>query len=365
MSSEENAIIARGLSKRFPRKVFPRPEYFDVLRDVSFSIKKGERVALIGSNGSGKTTLLKTMATIYLPDAGELLINGYDVYKHAEQIASHTTLISPALDFQKKLTLRQTLKFFHSIQAPYGELDIALDFLKRMHMEYLLDKRLESFSEGQKAITRIAIGMMKKPDIFFLDEITTGLDVNRKEDLVDFLKENVSSDQTIVMVDHDPLIVERICDSYILLSRGVVVKQGLAKDIGRELAYKYEVMAIMKDRPEFDEIVMLFPDQADDVLIDGHVVYFRAEDEDELYSIIERLRLNRETITKYVVSLVDLSNIYHALKPETINEIRTVEDERGLPERTPTFEELQEIIRLFGIMIDTKSGVKIPPRKSA
>ena len=61
-------------------------------------------------------------------------------------------------------------------------------------------------------------------------------------------------------------------------------------------------------------------------------------------SKIKLVCLRRDTITKYVVSLVDLANIYHALKPEALNEIRTVEEEKGLPEKTPTFEELQEII---------------------
>ncbi len=346
----EKEIIAKSISKKFPQKFFPKISYMEVLRDITFEIKKGQKVALIGGNGSGKTTLLKTLAGIYFPDQGKLEIRGINPIDYPEKIAKITSLISPSLDFQRKLTLRQTLKFFYNILYPHGDMDFALSILKEMHMLHMLDKRLEGFSEGQKAITRIAIGLMKQPEILFLDEVTTGLDINRKEDLITFIHDNFK-DNTIVMVDHDPVVVERICDSYILLSQGIIVKQGKAKDIPNELAYKYEVRTLMKKRYSYDEIVMLFPDQADDVLVDGHVVYFRAANEDELYSIIERLKLITNDIVRYVVSTVDLENIYLALKPNAIKQIRNAETKKGLPNKTPTIEELQEIIKMFGIMI--------------
>ena len=129
---KEEIIAAKSIYKKFPKHFFPKIEFFEVLRNISFEVKKGEKIALIGGNGSGKTTLLKTLAGIYFPDKGELLINGKNIKEEAKYIAKITSLISPSLDFQRKLTLNQTLKFFNRILYPSGNMEFALNFLKEM-----------------------------------------------------------------------------------------------------------------------------------------------------------------------------------------------------------------------------------------
>ena len=92
-----------------------------VLSDISFELPKGASVAVTGENGSGKTTLLKVLATLYLPDSGSCRILGMDLVKEAAEIRDRIAFVSPGLDFQRKLTLEENLKFFEKTKINLGK----------------------------------------------------------------------------------------------------------------------------------------------------------------------------------------------------------------------------------------------------
>lgn len=242
------------------RKIFRSPsnrEGTTILSDITFSIPKGASVAVTGENGSGKTTLLKVLATLYLPDGGVNRVLDMDLVRDAPMIREKISFISPGLDFQRKLTLEENLKFFAKVQN--SELDGALHFLEVMNLTDKLEERTETFSEGQKAITRLAIGFMKDAEILFLDEVTTGLDVNRREEVINFLDSEMSR-KTKILVDHNSSVIDRLCDKVLVLMRGGRVDQLInIKELLESLPYAYEITTIPKRKLSDREIRQLWP----------------------------------------------------------------------------------------------------------
>ncbi len=228
-----------------------------VLSDISFDTPRGDSVAVTGANGSGKTTLLKILATLYLPDGGRCRILDMDLIREANLIREFISFVSPGLDFQRKLTLNENLEFFAKVQN--SNLDGAYGFLEEMQLLDKLEDRTETFSEGQKTITRLAIGLMKDADILFLDEVTSGLDVNRKEQVINYLKSELNH-KTILMVDHDSTVIDRLCDKVLILKHGGYVDRMVSiKELLDGLPYSHEITAIPKRTLTEREVKQLWP----------------------------------------------------------------------------------------------------------
>lgn len=250
------AVECEGLTKTF--KSPQNRDGLKVLSNITFKVKKGTALAITGGNGSGKTTLLKVLATLYLPDGGSCKILDLDLIKQTREIQERIAFVSAGLDFQRKLTLRENLQFFAQVQG--SSLDPALRFLDEMNMSHIVDQRTETFSEGQKAITRLAIGLMKEQsEILMLDEVTLGLDVTRKEEVIDYLSKAIRK-KTLLIVDHDSDVIERLCNQVLILRPGGHVDTILPVDhLLRSLPYSHEITAV-PIRPLIDrEVKEIWP----------------------------------------------------------------------------------------------------------
>ncbi|OLS24126.1 MAG: Daunorubicin/doxorubicin resistance ATP-binding protein DrrA [Candidatus Heimdallarchaeota archaeon LC_2] len=253
--SQKYAIEVENLTKIF--KSPGNREGNTILTDISFKIPYGASVAVTGENGSGKTTLLKVLATLYLPDGGMNRILGWDLVRDASMIREKISFVSPGLDFQRKLTLEENLKFFAKVQN--SEIEGALKFLEAMKLMSKIDERTETFSEGQKAITRLAIGFMKDSEILYLDEVTTGLDVNRREEVINYIESELTR-KTKIIVDHNSSVIDRLCDQVLILKRGGRVHKIInIKELLESLPYAYEITAIPKRTLSDREIKQLWP----------------------------------------------------------------------------------------------------------
>ncbi len=257
-------IVSNGLIKEFPtsftlfsKKKTQKGRKKRVLNGISFDLPKGLSLALLGPNGSGKTTLLKTLSTIYSPDGGEAFVCGYDIMKETPEVRKRISFVSPAMDFQKKLTLKQTIDFF--VKVTNGDMALAKEFIEELQLDHLWHTKLETFSEGQKAITRLCVGLQKNPEILFADEPTNGIDFRRKQVVLDFL-EKQGRERTLVLVDHDPEVVDVLCDKILLIALGGTVK-GMV-DVAKlqsEFNYMYDIMVIPKGTIKKKEAEEIWP----------------------------------------------------------------------------------------------------------
>lgn len=301
------ALEVDNVSKEFPNtETLFWGESHRVLNNISFTINKGQNVAIIGPNGCGKTTLLKTISTIYLPDEGTIRVFGNDIFRHPEAARRAFSFVSPALNFQNKLTLRQTMRFFGQVVGKRP--DYIIPFLKRMGILQKMDDRLEGFSEGQRAMVRLAIGFIKDPQILLLDEVVANLDVERKQRIINFLLEQDElQDLTILMVDHEPSVVDRLCDKIIILDKGgVLYKIVSVKELLSMVPYKFNVNVSLKKDMSDRQLAGI----GSDFRRYGNNVRYFAHDETEVDSIIRELLKRSRFVLEFSTSGVSLKDVY-------------------------------------------------------
>mgnify|MGYP001179974303 FL=1 len=301
------ALEVTDLVKEFPTGYGLPPNR--VIEDISFEMDMGDRMAIIGPNGCGKTTLLKTLATIYLPDSGSIKLFSQDMIKNRSRARKTFSFVSPSLNFQSKLTLSQTISYFATVLQKPPE--IVIPFLKRTNLYKMWNSRIESFSEGQKAILRLALGFLKQPKILFLDEVVANLDVSRKESVINIIEEmEAYQDLTLVMVDHDPYVVDRLCSKILVLKgNGTVHSLSSVSDLMNKLHYNFSVDVTLKsDIPDSKALSISKAMRKNNLKIR----YF-AEDEKKLKTIINKLISLGPIIQEFTTSSVSMRDVYYLL----------------------------------------------------
>jgi len=286
-----------------------------VLDDVTFRVPEGAKVALIGPSGCGKTTLLKVLSTIYLPDSGEVKVFGLDLVRDVRRVRRITSFVSPSLDFHKKLTLDETLKFFAKVQG--SDPEPAYRFLDYVKMGGLRDRAIEGLSEGQKAALRLAIGLMKGPRLLLLDEPTANLDVARKELVVSYLRERLGG-ATVIMVDHDPKVVSRLCDQVVLMGGGTVIKSCDVRELLKDFPFKYQFNVKVYSRSQLSREALErlgYPYQ-----VTGDVVRFLLSSREEVKDLTSKL-VGRRGILSFEVSTVNMEDVYYYLCSREVPEV--------------------------------------------
>ncbi len=273
-----------------------------ILNGISFELDEDLNLALLGPNGSGKTTLLKTLATLYLPDSGEIILDGINVVENLSEVRKHISFVSPDMQFQNKLTLRQTLEYFAKITD--GDASLGMSFIRDLNLTHMLDERLESFSVGQKAITRLCVGLQKNPEFLFLDEVTSGLDAKRKQIVVDFL-ERQSKERTVILVDHDASVLDRVCDKVLLLRRGGTVDKLVSvEDLLKSFDYAYDILVLVKKQIPEERVRKIH--ERYQILAD--TIRYYVKDKEELFQVEQKL-LELDELIEYRVSGISIDDI--------------------------------------------------------
>jgi iron complex transport system ATP-binding protein len=210
-----------------------------VLQDISFSIRKGEFLGIIGPNGSGKTTLLKVIDGILKPEEGEIRINGISGNKLKRNSLAKIIAVV-AQDFQMIFPFS-----VHEIvlmgRAPHlnkwrfeGETDfrIARETMEMTDTMHLMNRSMSALSGGERQRVLIARALAQQPQIMLLDEPTSFLDIKHQVDFFDLIKKlNKNSDLTVVAITHDINLAALYCDRIIMLRNGHIHCEGNPEEV--------------------------------------------------------------------------------------------------------------------------------------
>ncbi|MGE4080152.1 MAG: ATP-binding cassette domain-containing protein [Reyranella sp.] len=219
-----SAQAATGLRRLFAPAITERAE---VVREISFQIDEGERVAFIGPNGAGKSTTLKMLTGILHPSSGDARVAGFVPWLQRHQLAHRVGIVfGQRSQLWYHLPVRQSFELLARLYAvPRDELASRLDRLaQRLAIADLLDRRVAQLSLGQRLRCEIAATLLHKPAILLLDEPTIGLDVTAKAALRDHLS-SLSREEgtTVLLTSHDTGDIERICDRAIVIDHGAIL----------------------------------------------------------------------------------------------------------------------------------------------
>ncbi len=218
------------------RSLFTR-SYTEIcaLKDVTFTIPKGQIVGYIGPNGAGKSTTIKILSGILRPDGGECRVSGMVPWEDRKRFVSRLGVVFgqrsqlwwdvPVMD--SFLLLRDIYR------VPEGEFRASLERLTaQLELESLLTAPVRTLSLGQKMRCEIAAALLRGPEVLFLDEPTIGLGAVSKLRVRDFIRqENAQKGTTVILTTHDMQDIDALCERVLLIGKGMLLLDGSIEEI--------------------------------------------------------------------------------------------------------------------------------------
>jgi ABC-2 type transport system ATP-binding protein len=203
-----------------------------VIKDISFSVNRGEIFALLGTNGAGKTTTLECIEGIRKYDSGNITVKG----KIGVQLQSSS--------------LPANIKAIEAYQlfCKWNKAQVNLELFNIFELEQLKNKQYKEMSEGQKRRLHLALALIGNPDIISLDEPTAGLDVEGRVSLHSQIRKLKEQGKTIIMASHDMAEVESLCDRIAILKDGKIAFTGTITELTREMGEQCRIH-IKTERP--------------------------------------------------------------------------------------------------------------------
>jgi sodium transport system ATP-binding protein len=196
--------------------------------DVSFTCARGEILGLLGANGAGKTTTLRMLCTLLQPTAGRAWVTGEEVTASPERVRASLGFFSASTALYPKLTPRETLRFFASVNRyPQEQVEARVDALiLRFGLEKYADSRVEKLSTGMKQKVSIARTVVHDPPVLIFDEPTVGLDVLNALELREIIAALREEGKAILFSTHIMSEAEQLCDRIAIIHHGRILAAG-------------------------------------------------------------------------------------------------------------------------------------------
>jgi ABC-2 type transport system ATP-binding protein len=249
------AISATGLRKSFGDHV--------VLDGIDLSVEEGTVFALLGPNGAGKTTMVDILCTLSRPDGGAVLVGGHDPVRDPESVRAAIAVTGQFSAVDNLLTGTENLRLMADLRhlgREEGRRRIA-ELLDRFDLGEAADKPVAAYSGGMRRKLDLAMGLVSRPRIVFLDEPTTGLDPRSRRTMWDIVRGLVADGATIFLTTQYLEEADELADRIGVLDGGRLVAEGTAEELKR-LVPGATLRLTFRDRPELDSAVALLPDAA-------------------------------------------------------------------------------------------------------
>jgi len=237
------AVEVEHLTKVFRRRAKDaglfsrRRRRMPALKDVSFTIARGECVAILGQNGSGKSTLVRLLSTLLIDDGGSARVFGNDVVRDARTIRRLVNRVSVEASFFKKMSADENLSYaarFYGMPPSVTRTAVPEILAKVGFPPDRRGESMQNLSRGMQQKVALARALLTSPVLLLLDEPTTGLDPRSKLEVQDFVREvRQTHDATILLCTHDMAEAEALADRVGLLDRGELLFLEPVADVKR------------------------------------------------------------------------------------------------------------------------------------
>ena len=242
----DNAIQVEGLIKSYKKH--------HVLKGVDFEVEKGSIFALLGSNGAGKTTIIRILSTLLKSDGGAAAVNGYNVVSKADQVRQSISLTGQFAAVDEILTGRENLIMIAKLRHLRDPRQIADDLLERFGLTDAADRRVSTYSGGMRRRLDIAMSLVGKPQVIFLDEPTTGLDPEGRIEVWKTVKELSLGGTTVFLTTQYLEEAEQLADRIAILHEGKIIASGTLEEL-KQLFPPAKVEYVEK-QPTLEEIFL-------------------------------------------------------------------------------------------------------------
>jgi ABC-2 type transport system ATP-binding protein len=218
-----SAITVQNLTKSYGKHA--------VLKGVDFTVEDGQIFALLGSNGAGKTTIINILTTLIPADGGSASVAGFDVTKDPAGIRDIISLTGQFAAVDDILTGRENLQLICDLRHVKNGREVATKLLTDFGLTDAADKRTGTYSGGMRRRLDIAMSLIGSPKIIFLDEPTTGLDPEARNDMWRTIRKLASSGTTILLTTQYLEEADELADRIAVLHGGKIVANDTATEL--------------------------------------------------------------------------------------------------------------------------------------
>lgn len=228
------AVLSEGLRKRFGE--------VEALRGLDLAVARGTVCGLLGPNGAGKTTAVRLLATLLRPDAGSARVAGHDLLRDPAAVRRHIGVTGQYASVDGDLTGRQNLRLFARLHRVRGPAERADELLGRFGLTEAADRPASTYSGGMRRRLDLAASLVRRPDVLFLDEPTTGLDPASRGRVRQAVRE-LAADGTAVLLTTQYLEeADQLADDIALMDRGRIAHTGSPAQFKAVLGTHVEVV---------------------------------------------------------------------------------------------------------------------------
>lgn len=290
------SLEVRNLSKSFGN--------LKAVDNVSFAVPEGSVFGLIGRNGAGKTTTIRMMMNIYLPDSGEVILQGSKV---GQDFKNQVGYLPEERGLYKKMKVLETILFFAELKGKSGKAveNQALDYLKRFQLLDRKNSKLEDLSKGNQQKIQFVSTIIHDPEFIILDEPFSGLDPININLLKDIILDFKNRRKVIIFSTHLMDFAEKLCDHIAMIDKGKLIITGSLKDIKSKfgqnnisLSYSGDI-SFLHNNPLIQKIENF-----------GSTVGIRVKDPDCTNELLKLLIENGVNVKKFDANEISLQEIF-------------------------------------------------------
>ncbi|MCK5402465.1 MAG: ABC transporter ATP-binding protein [Flavobacteriaceae bacterium] len=299
-------IQVKNLSKSF--------DSIQAVKDISFSIKKGEVFGLLGPNGAGKSTTINMMSTILKSDKGSILINGNNIKQNSDTCKQLIGVVPQEISLYDDFTAYDNLMFWGSLyKVPKKELKQRitnlLDLIGLLERE---DDLIKTYSSGMKRRINIAAALLHEPKILFMDEPTVGIDPHSRNRIFEIVETLNQQGITIVYTTHYMEEVERLCNKIAIIDNGKIIAQGTQAELQKQSNVK-ETIEITFESISQSKVELLKEQLHLKIIESNNKISIECDANKNLANIIEKCNNINLIIEDLQLKKVNLETIFLSL----------------------------------------------------
>jgi len=311
-----DALIVKGLTRVFNKNLV-------AVDHIDFTVKEGEIFGFLGPNGAGKTTTINMLITILKPTEGNASVCGYDISKQAAEVRNCIGVVPQEYTADEDLTGLENIILCADLYGIPREISKkrAEELLELVELTKFKEKQVQTYSGGMRRRLELACGLINRPQVFFLDEPTLGLDVQTRAatwNYIKLLKKEYS--MTVFMTTHYLEEADMLCDRIAIIDHGKIIATGAPNELKEGLGGDIMTLGIKESNVDVSSIIEKVPNVKEVKRQDG-VYRIKVKDGEETApSIIEAVRAKGYAIARLSLTKPTLDEVYLEYTGRTLRE---------------------------------------------
>jgi ABC-2 type transport system ATP-binding protein len=296
--STEPFVLVRDLAKRYGDTI--------ALQGVSFEIARGEVFGLLGPNGAGKTTTLEIMEGLRSADAGTVHVAGFELPRQLDKLKQEIGVQLQTTSLYRHITVEEALALF----ASYYERALPVEHLLQLvALEEKRTARVKQLSGGQNQRLALALALVNDPSLVFLDEPTTGLDPQARQNLWTIVEKMKSEGRTVILTTHYMEEAERLADRVAVMDHGKIIAIDSPAKLIRDLGVKARIQCTVKGAIPESALASLNPAHPP-TLRDGQLTVEVTDTQRALAALLEATGTAGAEIDNLTVEQANLEDVF-------------------------------------------------------